>query len=186
MLTFGVACVRYDSSQSSSITDSFADDVVFHADILSESGKYWREEIRDQIDKIDNAAKYIEWLVRDLRRADGLDPKQDEAHSEAAKNEFYYEIDRIFRNWLMKTDADQEAEERNSLSVALETSVRRIALDAGRSLVDRAGESAFIGRVIEDKKKKTKKHYSAPEAYRWFTRNIWNLYPAIEGGETGE
>lgn len=186
MLTFGVVCVRYDSSQSSSITDSFADDVVFHADILSESGKYWREEIRDQIDKIDNAAKYIEWLVRDLRRADGLDPKQDEAHSEAAKNEFYYEIDRIFRNWLMKTDADQEAEERNSLSVALETSVRRIALDAGRSLVDRAGESAFIGRVIEDKKKKTKKHYSAPEAYQWFTRNIWNLYPAIEGGEAGE
>ena len=186
MLTFGVVCVRYDSKIHGSITDSFADDVKFHADILSESGKYWREEIRGQIDKIDNAAIYIEWLVRDLRRADGLEPKLDEAYSEAAKQEFYYEIDRIFRNWLMKTDADQEAEERNSLLLALESSVRRIALEAGRNLVNRAGESAFIGRKIKvNKKANREKHYSSPEAFRWFTRNIWTLYP-VKGGEAGE
>ena len=186
ILTFGVVCVRYDSSQSSSITDSFADDVVFHADLLSESGKYWREEVYKQIEKIEKAAYYLGLLVGDLRRADGLDPKKDDVSTEAAKQELYYEIDRRFREWLMKVDADQDAEERNSLVIELEEITRSIALRIGRSIVDQTGESAFIGRTVEDKKKKTKKHYSAPEAYRWFKRNIWGLYPVMKGDEAIE
>ena len=186
ILTFGVVCVRYDSSQSSSITDSFADDVVFHADLLSESGKYWREEVYKQIEKIEKAAYYLGLLVCDLRRADGLDPKKDDVSTEAAKQELYYEIDRRFREWLMKVDADQDAEERNSLVIELEEITRSIALRIGRSIVDQTGESAFIGRTVEDKKKKTKKHYSAPEAYRWFKRNIWGLYPVMKGDEAIE
>lgn len=186
VLTFGVVCVRYDSSQSSSITDSFADDVVFHADLLSESGKYWREEIYNQIDKIDKAAFYLGLFVSNLRRADGLDPQKDEGPSEAAKQELYYEIDRSFREWLMRVDSDQDAEERNSLIVVLETNVRSTALRIGLSLIGQAGDSAFIGRTVEDKKKKTKKHYSAPEAYRWFKKSIWELYPVMKGDEAIE
>ena len=49
VLTFGVVCVRYDSSQSSSITDSFADEVTFHADLLDASGRHWRFEESDTI-----------------------------------------------------------------------------------------------------------------------------------------
>ncbi len=181
VLTFGVVCVRYDSSQSSSITDSFADDVVFHADLLSEAGKYWREEINRQIGKIDKAAYYIGLLVKDLRRSDGLDPKKDEAPAEAAMQELYYEVDHLFREWLIKIDADQEIEERNVLAIELESNVRAITLRIGRNLIDQAGESAFIGRTIEDKKKKT--HYSAPESYRWFKNNVWNLYPDLKRGD---
>lgn len=184
VLTFGVVCVRYDSSQSSSITDSFADDVIFHADLLSESGRYWREEIYKQIEKIDKAAFYLGLLVSDLRRADGLDSKKDEAPVEEAKQELYYEVDRIFREWLMKIDADQDAEERNVLALELEESVRGIALGIGRNLISQAGESAYIGRIIEDKKKKT--HYSAPKVYRWFRKNIWKVYPVMKGDEVIE
>lgn len=184
VLIFGIVCVRYDSSQSSSITDSFADDVLFHADLLSESGKYWREEIYSQIEKIDKAAFYIGKFVGDLRRADGLDPKKDEAPADIAKQELYYDVDRLFREWLVKIDIDQDEEERNNVVIELESSIRSICLSIGRNLIDQAGDSAFIGRTVEDKKKKT--HYCAPEAYRWFKNNIWKLYPNMKGVEAGD
>ena len=186
MLIFGVACVRYDSSQSSSITDSFADEVTFHADLLSEAGIYWRKEINSQILKIDKAADCLGMFVKDLRRADGLDPKKDEAPAEAARQELFYEVDKSFREWLAKTDADQDAEERNNLVLELEETVRRITIMIGRTIIDQAGDGAYIGRMVEDKKRKGKTHYSAPEAYRWFKYNIWKLYPAVKGDETDE
>lgn len=184
VLTFGIVCVRYDSSQSSSITDSFADDVIFHADLLSESGKYWREEIYKQIEKIDKAAFYIGTFVGDLRRSDGLNPKEDEASADAPRQELYYDVDRLFRTWLMKIDVDQDEEERNIVALELESSIRNICLSIGRDLIDQAGESAFIGRTVEDKKKKT--HYCAPEVYRWFKNNIWKLYPDMKGVEASD
>ena len=81
-------------------------------------------------------------------------------------------------------DADQDAEERNVLALELEEIVRGIALEIGRNLISQAGESAYIGRIIEDKKKKT--HYNAPKAYRWFKKNIWKVYPVTKGDEVIE
>lgn len=184
LLNFGIVCVRYDSSQSSSITDSFADNVAFHANLLSEAGKYWRDEIYEQIHKIDSAAQQLGLFVSDLRRADGLDPKKDEAPQEAAKQEMYHDIDKLFREWLLKIDADQDAEERNVLAAELENSVRSIVLRIGRGLVDQVGDSAYIGRSIEVKKREV--HFSAPQAYRWFKNNIWKIYPSLKGDEVSE
>ena len=180
--TFGVVCVRYDSSQSSSITDSFADDVTFHIDILSDSGKYWREEIIKQIEKIDKAAWLVGELVCKIRRSEGLDSKQDDAPTEEAKQAFYYDIDRVFRRWLVNIDADQDAEERNIVAVELEKSIRTVALRIGRQLVEKASPESFIGRAVSDKKQKAKQHYSAPQAFLWFRKNIWKLYPIEKGG----
>lgn len=186
VLVFGIVCVRYDSSQSSSITDSFADSLIFHADLLSESGKYWREEIYRQIDKIDKAASYVRQFVAALRRADGLDTKNDDAAAENATQEFYHEVDRLFRDWLMEIDVDQDAEDRNILAISLESNVRRISLRIGQFLMDRAGEGAFIGRIIEDKKKKTKVHYCSPKAYQQFKYKIWTTYPKMKGDEVSD
>ena len=184
--TFGVVCVRYDSSQSSSITDSFSDNVSFHIDILSDSGKAWREEIVNQVAKIDKAAWLIGEFVSKLRRADGLDPKQDEAPAEAAKQSFYYVIDRVFREWLVNIDADQDAEERNTVAVELERNARAAALNIGSQLVEQAGTGSFIGRSVSDKKKKVQTHYSAPQAFMWFRKNIFELYPTLKGGIADE
>ncbi len=184
--TFGVICVRYDSSQSSSITDSFADDVTFHIDILSEAGKSWREEIINQIGKIDKAAWLLGEFVSKLRRADGLDPKKDNAPIETAKQAFYYDIDQVFREWLINIDADQDAEERNVAIIELEREVRTAALRNGRLLIEQVGPSSFIGRTVSDKKDKAKTHYSAPQAFMWFEKNIWELYPFLKGGTAVE
>ena len=184
VLTFGIVCVRYDSKNAGNITDSFADDVIFHADLLAESGKYWRKEIYQQIEKIDSAANYLGLLIRDLRRADGLNPKEDAVHEESVKQELYYEIDRIFRQWLASIDAEQKAEERNALALELEKNVRQTALSIGRTCIEQAGESAFIGRKVTSKKKTI--HFSSPMAYRWFKHNIWNLYPAVKENEISE
>ena len=180
ILVFGVVCVRYDSSQSSSITDCFFDNVLFHQNLLSDSGKDWREEIENQINKIENEAKHIGVLVSNLIKAEGLDSKKYKSKVETAKEEFFSEIDLIFREWLMKLDADHDIEERNKLAIELESSVRDCALRVGRELVDQTSESGFIGRTIE------KKHYSSPEAYRWFKYNTLELYPKLEGDEADE
>ena len=114
-----------------------------------------------------------------------MDPKKDDAPAEAASQELYNEIDNDFREWLMKIDADQDAEERNIIALELESDVRSISLRIGRNIIEQAGEGSFIGRNVEIKKN-VKKHYSAPEAYRWFKNNIWRLYPKMEGDEISE
>ena len=180
VLTFGAVCVRYDSSQSSSITDSFADDVTFHADLLSESGKYWREEICNQIERIDKTAGFVGLFVKNLRRADGLDPKMDEAAEVTAKFALYYEVDKFFREWLIKLDVDQDVEERNALALELESKVRSIALEIGRDLINQSGDGTFIGR------KQGNTYYNAPLSYRLFKHNIWRIYPNKKGDDINE
>jgi len=180
LLTFDTTCVRYDSSQSSSITDSFSDKVLFHADILSDTGKYWRDEITAQIGKIEKASQYIGFLIQDLRRADGLNPKEDAPYVEKAKETFFQAIDPAFREWLVQLDPEQDAEERNALIIEFEANVRTLAFQTGRLIIDDADESAYIGRTLNEK------HYSIPEAYRWFTSNLWKLYPDMKGGDSNE
>ena len=38
-----------------------------------------------------------------------------------------------------------------------------------------AGDAAFVGRTLEEKKKTA--HYSAPEAYRYFRNAVYKIYP---------
>lgn len=185
LLTFGISCVRYDSSQSSSITDSFSDDVVFQSDLLSEAGKYWCMEIEKQIQKIEKAAYYVGLFVSDVRRAEGLDTKGDNVKIQEAKELLYHDIDLIFREWLLQIDAEQDNEERNDISIKLENKVRELTLDVGRRLMKETNDSAFVGRNIEIKKN-VRKHYSSPEAFYWFKNNVWKLYPKMKGDEKSD
>ena len=185
LLILGVICVRYDSSQSSSITDSFADNVQFHADLLSEAGKSWRKEIQEQISKIEDAASYLGFLVADLRRADGLNPKEDDGPKAVAKERFFNEVDLDFRDWLTRLNSEQDNEERNTLAIELETLVKNVALSIGKELVNQTGDSTFIGRSVE-LKNKVNMHYSSPEAYRRFKNKIWKLYSNMKGDEASE
>ena len=42
-----------------------------------------------------------------------------------------------------------------------------------------------MGREIEDRNKKLV-HYSSPEAYRYFRRNMYRIYPNIQEEMKGE
>ncbi len=182
LLTFRTACVRYDSSQFSSITDSFSDTLSFHANLLEDAGKIWIREINAQVKHIEDAADQIGQLAVHLGKASGQREDDLKEAARAAKEQYYLEVDLPFRDWLLELDNDQESDERIQLTEKWQQSARQIAMNLGRQLVDEKGDVAYVGRMVEDKKKKTKYHYSSPEAYRWFRFHLDEIYPYIKKG----
>lgn len=71
-----------------------------------------------------------------------------------AAQEFYAAVDLPFRNWLCSIDPVLgDAEElRAEKALQWHETGYRIALQQGKQMVQNAGESAFTGRWIKDKK----------------------------------
>ena len=183
IITFQIAFVRYDSSQSSSITDSFADSISFHMDLLAEAGQAWIKEINHQLERIEKAAFEVGRLAENLGKAAGqTDEKQLGRAAETSREQFYLAIDMPFREWLLNLNADQKSEERNNLIKKWQTSAWRTAAELGRELAEEQGDAAFIGRIIKDKDKQ-ERHYSSPEAYRWFRHHLNMIYPYTQEDE---
>ena len=181
MLTFRIACVRYDSSQFSSITDSFSDALSFHADLLLEAGKEWIREINRQIVLIDQAARETGNLATNLGKASGLRDDSLKAEANTAQEQFYLSVDAPFRDWLAELDPDQEVEERLTLIMQWQQRARREAMAMGKRLTEEAGDEAFVGRKVTENKKE--RHFSAPEAYRWFRLHLNEIYPYAQEGD---
>ena len=181
MITFQVTCVRYDSSQSSSITDAFSDALSFHADLLLDAGKEWIREINHQLELIEKTALEVGGLAIDLAKACGEDVQRSTA--DEPKEQFYLAIDIPFRDWLLNLEPGQSSDERLSLVSSWEKQVRSTALKLGRQMVVDKGEVAFVGRNVTENKKT--RHYSSPEAYNWYQYHINMIYPYVkEGDET--
>ena len=103
-------------------------------------------------------------------------------------------IDAPFRKWLSELEPD-DVDELHMQCEKWQGVARQTALNLGRTMIERAGESAFIGRKLEDKKKKQEDkkgkagdkknksdsksdyHVSSPEAYKWFVGSMYKLYP---------
>lgn len=181
VLTFRIGCVRYDSSQFSSITDSFSDALSFHADLLIEKDSAWIREINLQVGLIDKASDEVGRLAYNLAKACGQSDDQQKSESSHAKEMYYQSIDLSFREWLMKLTSGQEFEERGALILEWQKYARQVAMTLGNRLVEEKGNTAFIGRMV--KEKKTEKHYSSPEAFYWFKLHLASIYPYVQEGE---
>ena len=181
MITFRFTCVRYDSSQSSSITDSFTDAISFHADLLIEQDKTWLQEINGQVHLIEEAAGALGDLAINLAKACGQREGDLQAASQQAKEQYYLAVDLPFRDWLRSLNSDQGTEERRDLIIEWQRTAKRTALNIGMQLVEEKGDIAFVGRMVTDAKKI--RHYSSPEAYQWFKYNIGAIYPFIQEGD---
>ena len=181
LITFRIVSVRYDSSQSSSITDAFSDVLSFHANLLVDAGQEWIREINHQIDLVEKAATEIGGLQVNLGKACGQkeDSLWDSASS--AKEQYYLGIDAPFREWLLGLDPDQDADAREQLITQWQSVSRMTALSIGRQLVIEKGDAAYIGRKVNENKKV--RHYSSPEAFRWFKYHINSIYPYAEEGK---
>ena len=144
MITFRITCVRYDSSQSSSITDTFSDALSFHTNLLLDAGAEWVREINRQLQLIEDAAKETGNLAENLAKACGQRDDSLREASRAAKEQFYLMIDNPFREWLLRLDPEQDSDERLALAEEWQDTVRKIALSAGRQMVEDKGEIAFV------------------------------------------
>ena len=155
--------------------------ISFHVNLLNDAGKVWIREINRQVDLIEQAAREIGGLAANLCRACGQYGDELWAASDKAKEQFYLSVDLPFRDWLMELEPEQDADQRAELISIWQNQARRVAVDIGRQQVQEKGEVAFVGRTLKENKKE--RHYSSPEAYRWFMHHIGQIYPYTQKGE---
>lgn len=185
LISFSIASVQY-GDKDFFVNDVFSDSLTFHTDLLTEIGEHWRAKITEEIKKCDESAAALRDLARDIELAAGSseDTVLKRAVVERAREQYYYEIDLPFRNWLERIDPNWEIvseQEEQALREWRETA-KRIALRIGQELVESAGTAAIVGRAVKDKNDK-EKYYSAPDAYRYFKVKLNEIYPKEENND---
>ena len=189
LISFSIASVQY-GDKDFFVNDVFSDSLTFHTDLITEIGEHWRAKITEEIEKCKKSAAALRDLAKDIELAAGSseDTVLKRAVVERAREQYYYEIDLPFRNWLERIDPNWEIvseQEEQALREWRETA-KRIALRIGQELVESAGTAAIVGRTIEIEKKKGNKitvHYSAPDAYRYFKVKLNEIYPKEENND---
>lgn len=185
LISFSIASVQY-GDKDFFVNDVFSDSLTFHTDLLTEIGEHWRAKITDEIKKCDESAAALRFLAKDIELAAGSaeDTVLKRAVVERAREQYYYEIDLPFRNWLERIDPNWEIvseQEEQALREWHETA-KRIALRIGQNLVESAGTAAIVGRAVKDKNDK-ERYYSAPDAYRYFKVKLNEIYPKEENND---
>lgn len=185
LISFSIASVQY-GDKDFFVNDVFSDSLTFHTDLLTEIGEHWRAKITDEIKKCDESAAALRFLAKDIELAAGSaeDTVLKRAVVERAREQYYYEIDLPFRNWLERIDPNWEIvseQEEQALREWRETA-KRIALRIGQELVESAGTAAIVGRAVKDKNDK-ERYYSAPDAYRYFKVKLNETYPKEENND---
>ena len=173
-ISFKTASVQYGDKDFFA-ADVLGDQITFHINLITETGAVWQRLIERETARIDKLASAVGELAGDLEKAAGhveQDSKGNVVPSRAmecakkARELYYHKIDVPFREWLRKLDPAQTDVERDGLRDEWIGTARRLALDMGGELVERAGDAAMLGRFVEEKIKgnKVKRHYSAPKA----------------------
>lgn len=185
LISFSIASVQY-GDKDFFVNDVFSDSLTFHTDLLTEIGEHWRAKITDEIKKCDESAAALRFLAKDIELAAGSaeDTVLKRAVVERAREQYYYEIDLPFRNWLERIDPNWEIvseQEEQALREWHETA-KRIALRIGQELVESAGTAAIVGRAVKDRNDK-ERYYSAPDAYRYFKVKLNEIYPKEENND---
>lgn len=185
LISFSIASVQY-GDKDFFVNDVFSDSLTFHTDLITEIGEHWRAKITEEIKKCDESAAVLRFLAKDIELAAGSaeDTVLKRAVVERAREQYYYEIDLPFRNWLERIDPNWEIvseQEEQALREWHETA-KRIALRIGQELVESAGTAAIVGRAVKDKNDK-ERYYSAPDAYRYFKVKLNEIYPKEENND---
>lgn len=185
LISFSIASVQY-GDKDFFVNDVFSDSLTFHTDLITEIGEHWRAKITEEIEKCKKSAAALRDLAKDIELAAGSseDTVLKRAVVERAHEQYYYEIDLPFRNWLERIDPNWEIvseQEEQALREWHETA-KRIALRIGQELVESAGTAAIVGRAVKDKNDK-ERYYSAPDAYRYFKVKLNEIYPKEENND---
>lgn len=185
LISFSIASVQY-GDKDFFVNDVFSDSLTFHTDLLTEIGEHWRAKITDEIKKCDESAAALRFLAKDIELAAGSseDTVLKRAVVERAREQYYYEIDLPFRNWLEGIDPNwgTDSEQKYRAIEEWRETAKRIALRIGQELVESAGTAAIVGRAIKDKNDK-ERYYSAPDAYRYFKVKLNEIYPNEENND---
>lgn len=177
MICFDIVGMKYNSRRYNNVEDTFSDSLTFHAALLDELGRAWRQKISEEIGRCEELAKAVGNLAQNLDIAAG--GAKSDAKKETAREQFYFRLDRPFRSWLRDIDPAWDAETAAGAVHRWRVTARQIAETLGRELVRQSGDAAFTGRPITvDRNKPTerKTYYSAPSVYNWFLSAVNKVY----------
>ncbi|WP_130837299.1 type I-E CRISPR-associated protein Cse1/CasA [Lachnoclostridium sp. Marseille-P6806] len=188
LVRFRVTSMHY-GDKDFFVDDSFADQLSFHAQLLTEAGAEWRERIAGEVERCRKLSEVIGYFAQDLDKAGGGDGKPEIA--EKARAAFYERVDIPFRGWLQRIDPETGGEQAEQITDLWLEEERRIAKRLGRELVAEAGDRAYMGRKRKEKIKGADAEivYTAPGAYERLLRNIRRLLGDTRGEgirDTGE
>lgn len=180
MIRFEIVGMRYDGTSSHTVEDTFSDSLTFHAALLDELGRRWRQKITDEIGLCEKLAKAVGSLARNLDIA-ASDPEHagKKNSAKAAQEQFYFRLDQPFRRWLCDIDPAWDGETAEKHISQWQADAKRIAQTLGRQLVDQSGNAAFIGRMIQSSGSKASDkgtYYSASKVYNWFLVDVNRVY----------
>lgn len=179
LLCFQIAGVGY-GDKDFFVTDTFSDSLTFHAALLDELGRAWRQKVTDEIGRCEELAKAVGDLAQNLDIAAG-GPENDGKRTAAAsaREQLYFRLDQPFRRWLHDIDPAWDAETASQAIRRWRADARQIAEILGRQMVQQSGNAAFTGRAITvDRNKPTERkvYYSAPKVYNWFLAAVGRIY----------
>ena len=180
MIRFEMVGMRYDGTSSHTVEDTFSDSLTFHAALLDELGRRWRQKITDEIDRCWKLAQAVGKLARNLDiAASDPDRASKKNSANAAREQFYFRLDQPFRRWLCDIDPAWDGETAEEYVRQWRADAKRIAQTLGRQLVEQSGSAAFIGRMIQSSGSKASDkgtYYSASKVYNWFLADVNRVY----------
>lgn len=161
------------------MTNKITYDIIeTHTDLLTVNGKILVRIIREEIEKCEKAANIVNHLIEDLKKAAG-DCSGEK--TQYGKEEYFYQIDIPFRSWLKELDPIGESDSDYYENIRSDWRIQayRIAEKLGMNYVEQAGDKAFVGREIQEKKDgvERKVYYSSSSAFNIFK---WSLKKCFE------
>ena len=180
MIRFKIVGMRYDGTSSHTVEDTFSDSLTFHAALLDELGRKWRQKIADEIGRCEKLADAVGNLARNLDiAASDPDHASKKNSAKAAQEQFYFRLDQPFRRWLCDIDPAWDGETAEEYVRQWRADAKRISQTLGRQLVDQSGSAAFVGRMVKSSSSKAgdkETYYSAPKVYNWFLADVNRVY----------
>lgn len=164
----------YDSSQKSTVIDSYSDSLSLHINVLHSLGSA-QIKVTQEIQSCEKIAGFVGSLAQEIAKAAG---DSGEGDVKAAKERFYFSIDQPFRRWLYSLDPEEDVDEAVSV---WRDQAKQIARQVGQALVEEAGPAALVGRWAESKKEK--RYCAAPKAFNRFLAELKKIY-GEKGGNT--
>jgi CRISPR system Cascade subunit CasA len=180
---FQTAAVKY-GDKDFFVNDVFGDELSFNADLITTLGDKWLHRIIDELEITDMLAMQAGYLAKNLAIAAG--DSDGTAQSKSAREQVYHQLEVPFCRWLEGIDPAIDDDRIDEVCEQWWEQAKSIVRDFGEELIKQTGPQAFAGRVVEDKKKGTKRRYIAPQDYNYFlyrisTREILNERRTVNG-----
>lgn len=166
---FQTASVKY-GEKDFFVGDVFGDSLSFNAGLLTSLGEKWLHRIIDELAVTEMLVWQVGQLARNLAMAAGGADGTEQG--KAAREQAYHRLGAPFRRWLEGIDPVRDDDRVDEVCEQWWVQARGIVRSIGEELINQTGPQAFVGRDIEDKKKKTRRRYVAPQEYNSFLYRI--------------